>query len=224
MNGGRRLVPELAIGLALCLGVHFMLVDPVKQRLGETRTKVSQLLREAQEVTALGADLPKVVASLEDSSRRAGKIHELSAPAKDEVSMFEAITSLAMAHRVSLDQLEPRVPTEPATNQAASSPVSGAEGAAALPPVEPPKPRAGDRGFAYSMTATAEFADMTAFVDALQQRLGYTIVRSLRVEPTYETGVTTVTATIHTEHFGFDATPMVPATTAAGAPQGGSSP
>jgi hypothetical protein len=206
--GRSKLLPELVIALSLCLGGHFMIVDPIKQKLRDTQMKVNQLVDESREAGRLGDDLPRVVQILSQTAVAAQSIHERSRDALDEGAMFTAITTLAVRHNVRIDQLDPReAPDQPGR---APSPAPGAPAA--------PAPRPGDHVLAYTITATARYADLTAFVEALTTGLGYTVVHSLRIEPTYDPAMPTILATIVTEHYAFDASPLAITSAAPGAP------
>jgi len=198
----RRLMTEAVIGAGLCLGAHFVLVDPMRQALGSTRSRIGAL-EAAQSAGNLGAEsIPKVLAALEQVRREAAAIEEAGRLARDEGAMFGRIQDLAQLHQVRIEHMEPRQP-RPGEDLLTGAPpaarpgVAGGQGSA----------RPGDAALGYAISISGEFADVGAFLDALQNDLGYTVLRSVRISPGADSMSSLLSVVVETAHFAFSASP-----------------
>jgi hypothetical protein len=201
----RSLVAEGVIGLGLCLGLHFLLVGPLQKKLGERRDEISRLTAAEQETGTLATRMPEVMESLLKQTEAAAAISERGAVVHDEGAMFTEVMSLASGSGVRVELMEP-LKDDPL------APPPGAPEGTLLP-------RPGDRSLSYSISATGGYAQMCAFIRALQNDLAYTLVRSVRLSPAPVAGEDehAVAAVIETAHVAVDVSLPLPtdATTAA---------
>lgn len=192
----RRVASEFAIGLMVCAGGYYFLVNPARNQAASIRAQIDQVQKQAAEthgMASLTDDQTRELTRL--TSERAHEIAARSAPARNEAGMFSAVMDLANRHRVRIDQLQPNGAV------AALAPVAVPMPDPTMPPVPPP-PKDAHTG--YTLSLVADYSDLTGFVNSLQSRLGYTVVRSLRAVPSGDHTPNLVHAVIETEHFAFD--------------------
>ena len=191
----RRMVSEFAIGLMVCAGGYFFLVNPARTQTAKVRAQIDQAQRDAEGTPGLASLTDAQVRELmRVTSERAHEIATRTEPARDEASLFTAVMSLANRHNVRVDQLQPNsseahAPTPPP---------------APVDPLAPPTPAPKDTRTAYTISAVAPYSDLAAFLHSLQNRLGYTVVRSVRVVPAGNDTPDFVHAIIDTEYMAFD--------------------
>lgn len=199
----RRLFSEAVIGLSLCLGLHFALVDPLRHDLATTRAEISAL----QSALPLGAaseeSLPRAMNTTKKSKQQAERIHQTGLVARNEGALFARIMQLAEHSGVRIDQMEPRQQQPGAAPLIAATP---GEASSAAPVAVPPRPT--DVTLAYSITITTEYSNLCSFVAFLQHDLGYTLIKSIRAQTTSDPASPLLTATLETAHYAFDASPV----------------
>jgi len=198
---------ELVIGAAICSAGYFFLVDPMERDLASTREQIGVAQAELSREQAAALPPEKAQSVVQVATALREQVQRRSEPARSQAAMFSAIMMLADSCHVRIDQLQPKAPKT---------------GAARAPDAPPPPP--GDAHCGYSISADAHFASIAHFVQALQEELGLTSVRSVRLTPTSTAGDTSVHATIETEHWAFDlksgAAPAAPGSAPATSPVG----
>lgn len=202
----RQLIPHGAIGLAVCLGAYMLLVDGAYKDLVNAKAQTASLEVDVQVAESLDTKIPAMMAALEKVNRRAESIAAKGRPARDERSLYAAITAMAGEHRVRLDELNP-------VRKAANAP------AAAAPPSPgaTTRPVVAETSVGYSMVAIATYEDLAAFLAAMRMDLGFSCIRSVRITPVQDERVKLVRATIETEHYSFETTLRGSTTADAGA-------
>src|SRR5262249_42252561 len=124
----------------------------------------------------------------------ADRIEQTGRYARQEQELYAALTSAANACRVRIDQMSP------------SKLGSGKGGHA---PTGPEMPENGpNAAVGYTIDATATYTDLAAFLKSIRTDLGYSLIKSVRLNPTQDTKSKMVHAYIETEHFSFDASPV----------------
>lgn len=189
MNHGdpmiRRVASEAAIGLGAIVGAYLLVVEPQEARLAEAHGAAAAL---HHAIVSAPEDTQAARAALVQSEQAMAEIERRSALARDEASVFAGIMALAAATGVSVDSIQPAPPRVLPARPAADAGVL----AASTPT---------DRRLAFNLTLSGEFADAARFLRAMALELGYTTVRSVRVEPlASEAGRQRVSLVVVTEH------------------------
>lgn len=178
-NASRRLLTEGVIGLAVCAGAYLMLVEPAERRLSAARAEIDSLKqRAAAAAAAMPAEKVREAHRLVEAARRA--VIDRERVATDEAAMFGAVMALAERHGVRVDQLLPTPAKQVKTGEGETATVETRRG--------------------YSMVVSAEYGALAAFVGEVQERVGLTRVRAIRLSPDSAPGSRSVLATIETEH------------------------
>ncbi len=210
----RRLAVEFAIAAALCGGAYYFLVDSASGKIEVVRRQIEQTQqREAAQAGIGGLTQTQIDELKRTTSERVAEMQERSAPARDEAAMFARISALAATHSVRVEQLNPSQ-VQIAGSGAAALPPGVSPGtpaaAGAQPPVVPGAPDAPapvvakDTRIGYTMTVTGAYTDLAEFIGALTDRVGYTVVKSVRItQPDLHRG-DMLRAAIETEHFSLD--------------------
>jgi len=212
-NPGRQMLAEFAIGVLVCAGAYMMLVEPAQRELVKARAEIDALrARDAEQGSISGLTEEQIAQLRSATLRRSESVREHSRMARDEAAMFGTIMALATEHGVRVDQLQPGA-AGVVNEQGKLVPV----GQAATPPPPPPAPAAAgaaapapaiapvrDMKSSYTISATGAYANVTALLDALQSKLGYTIIRSVRLTPMDPAGPQAVSVQIQTEHLAID--------------------
>lgn len=185
---------HLGAVLLLAGAARMLLVDPAERTLGQAQAALrTERVRSAQ---AIAPQLsPESLARLH--ARNAAMRNTIvgrSAIIKDESTLYATLMDLATLTKVRIDQLQP---------EAISSSTLTA------PPPSPgvPMPKTtpvADAHLAYSMIVVGTYGDIVGFVDAIQSKAGYAIVRSVRLSPTDHREPNAIQAVIQTEYFGFE--------------------
>lgn len=225
----RKLTSEGVIGVAITLGLHFMLVEPQHTKLVELQKRAGEIAAAIPSKAAEIGALPRAMAVTAECQTEAALISERGRLARSESVMFTHLMQLAADHKIHIDRVDPRPPIMPiappapgaadsALSPGVARPAAGAPDSGAM--VAPP--RQGDAGIGYSISLTGDYSNLCSFLTALQSEVGYTLVRSIRVQTgaggvagTSETGVA---ATIETAHFAVDPSPIVIPAPPSGAP------
>lgn len=203
----RALLAELFIGVALAAGAYALFVDPQDRRLAHARAQADALeaqLRAGVQTPAM-ADLAR--RELEQVARAARAVEHAGEPARTEAALFAAVATLARAHGVRIDALQPAPP--PARPPTAPNTAPNTTPNANVPTVTLPVQR-----LACTLTAVAPFDDAVRFLDDFARASGLTSIRSVRLGPTSEPGQTTVHLTIQSEHARFGVEPVLRAAAA----------
>lgn len=187
----RTIAAEGLIGLALCAGAYFLLVDPVRARVESLRAAASPLTETgpAEESTQIAAML--------ESIRR--EVLALAArPAlPDEATLTSTMMKEAAAAGVRVDSIRPALPRARPTK-----PAPPAMDTAGQPISAPPPPA--DRVIGYAMDVSGEYDAIRRFVRTLPSLGGYTVVKTVRMSPDHTPGSRLVQAVIETEHVSMD--------------------
>lgn len=222
----RKIACEFAIGLMVCGGAYFFLVNPAASELNRTRAEMTRVHQASTGTPGISSLSEAQVRDLRRfTSERAHEIARRSAPARDEAAMFTSVMDLAARHAVRINQLQPSTTTLLAQTAAPdANALPPAMDAAPTPPDPYAPPRLKDQRVAYTLNVAATYSDLAAFLNSLQHKLGYTNVKSVRCSPAGHDAPDLVQATIETEHFSFDlvgvkAEPVAPVATAP-APEG----
>lgn len=201
----RRLACEFLIAAAVCGGAYYFVVDSAKTKIAAVRVEAVKAQQEEASHAGIGGLSDAQVSDLtRTTAERVADMKARSAPAIDESSMFTRISELATANTVRIEQLNPvQMRTENGQHTApqAPSPQAGtpaAQAAAEGPPV-PHDIRAG-----YSMSVTGKYPDLVAFIGALSERLGYTIIKSVRLSQPDLRTPDVLRVAIETEHIALD--------------------
>lgn len=134
------------------------------------------------------------------AAERAADIRRRSAVAGDQAALFAQVSALAKAHGVQIDQLQPVV--DSAAQARAAQAVTTPSSAQQFPAAASTPPQHVQVGC--SMSVQASYSDLAAFLNSLRNRLGYTVVTDLRIQPGSERDPGRLSATIQTTHHGFD--------------------
>ena len=217
-SSSRRLAAEFAIAAALCGGAYYFLVDSASGKIEAVRRQIEQTQqREAAQAGIGGLTQAQIDELKRTTSERVAEMKERSAPARDEAAMFARISALAATHSVRIEQLNPSQ-VQIAGSGAAALPPGVSAGTPAAAGAQPPPPPPGTPGvpeapapvvakdtrIGYTMTVTGAYTDLAEFIGALTDRVGYTVVKSVRIsQPDLHRG-DMLRAAIETEHFSLD--------------------
>ncbi|HVU63953.1 MAG TPA: hypothetical protein VHC70_08245 [Phycisphaerales bacterium] len=203
----KRIFCEFFIVAAVCGAAYYFLVDSARAQLAKVREEVAQA--QARDAVRLGVgnlseakvqDLRRAIAE------RVANIKACSAPASDESIMFVRMSQLAADHALRVEQINPARSTQ----QQPQAPVPSPAGA---PPAGTPAAQAAadaaavapkDSSITYTLVVTGAYSDIAAFLGALPSKLGYTIVRGVRISQPNLVHPAQLRAEITTEHFAFD--------------------
>lgn len=192
----RSFLPELAIGCACCAGGYVFVVSPMQTRLASAQAEVDALNLAITRSTAQPAAAAQAERSAERARAALAVIDGRSALATDPTAMLQAVSELADRTGVRIEQFNPIAPRG----------VRGAPGQPA-PRVDPKV----EQRCAFSVTLTATYADAARFIGAMQQEVGLTAVRSVRMVPVGADRPDVVTVNLETEHLAFDTRAFVAA-------------
>lgn len=204
----RKAFAEMAIGLMVCGAVHMFLIAPQNARLARLQAEVDSIATAPGAAPALSAEqLDRLTRS---AAEWADEVTRLSDAAQSETRLFTEIMTLAERSGVRIDQLQPT--GQPAGHAAAPPEQHAAAAPDAAQPAsaEPVPPKQGAVG--YTMVVSSSYVELIGFLAALPRQIGFTVVRSVRLEPleASDRGTATdlVRAEVQTEHYWFDATQL----------------
>lgn len=188
----RPLLAQAVIGAAVVVGGYMALIEPARKHLVDERAAGAAPAQQLRLGESLQGEMPRMTAAIKELSRETRQIALLGRPARDERDLFASVMTLAESCNVRIDELNPakelrRMTPEPAE---AGTPQPGA-------------PAPGDVTVGYSMTAVASYHDVARFIRAIRTELGYSAVRSVRIQPLIDERVKAVRAVIETEHYSF---------------------
>lgn len=179
----RSFLPELAIGSACCAAGYFFLVEPLAKQLAAAHAQVDTLsltIAKAQsQPTAHDAARTAQAKAILDA------IAARSSVATDQAQLLQTVSNLADASRVRIEQFNPASPRgpRPTPGQTATK----------------PDPKVEQRS-AFSISITATYADAARFIRTLQQEVGFTTIRNIRLVPVSVDKPDLVSVVIDTEH------------------------
>lgn len=195
LQESRPLIAHALIAVSVCAGAYLVLVQGPSGRLAAAQAEADALAIEVRAAESLREKVPQMNAALERVRAEAARIRTLGRPARDERGLFAAVMSLAGAHDVRIDELNP---TRAAT----------AGGSAPRGPERASSP--GDVQVGYTMVAIATYDDLFAFVRGLESDLGHSMVRAVRIVPLQDDRSRLVRAVIETAHYSIDTTARAP--------------
>lgn len=200
----RKIASEFVIGLSICGAAYYFLVQPLKRELIVLNTQTAEALASSP-VTA-PPDPAKVQSLLRSVREKADRILDNGKVARSEAEMFARLNGLAARYEVRIEELRStaKSPLSPPSNtgpaiEPANSPNAPGPAATPLVPV-----LLKDFRVQYEFTARGSFANATAFIAAIEDELGYSVVRNVRIVPFAEGDTDVVTLSVRTEHFDFD--------------------
>jgi len=192
----RTLVTEAVIGAAVCAGGYFMLVEPMEREIAQTRQEIAavQSLTLPDALAPLAApDAQRLVNSTAGLRKQ---VADRSATALTEAGIFAAIVATANKHGLRIDEVLP-IATRVSKTAPPPAPVD-----AAAPMVASALPATGKSvQRAYSISAMGPYPSVASFLQALQNDLGLTVVRAVRITPDTTPGSSNVLCSIETEHW-----------------------
>jgi hypothetical protein len=195
------MISQFVIAIAVCAGAYFFLVDPAKNRLAMVRAQVSKaLLAENSDSAAARISLDQLKSIQDATLARARLIDDRSRLARNDSELFQAVSDLAQAHSVRVNQLSP-VTLNTTGRLVTPTPAAPPDPKAPAPPK--------DTSAAYQIDATGTYPMLTSFIAALGRELGFTRVVSVRLNPMGEPQADQLRAEIRTEHFAFDLTALL---------------
>lgn len=206
----RSLATEGLVCMSVCAAAYFFLVDPASTKLGEVRGQLRQ-------TSAMPAPTPGAAITPDEARKimdevqvRVAEVEARSGPARDESALFASMMALAAAHNIRVDGLSP---VGAAGDAGKGRKQPGGAGTAPPPPpppgVEAPEPVPVDTSVEFLMSTVCNYADLVRFVDALQRMSGYTVIKSIRLEPADDNAPDRVHATIGTIHLAFDTSTVI---------------
>ncbi|MFN0011168.1 MAG: hypothetical protein ACKVS8_05925 [Phycisphaerales bacterium] len=201
----RSLLAEGGIGLAVCAGLLYGLVEPIERRTAAVRAAVAQV--EAGPASGEAESPDGARAALAAAVAEAADVAATSAPAATQSDLFAAVMRLAETHRVRVEQLQPATMTGTvrAPPAAPPSPVVAAAAGVPSPALAPAKP---ETVLGCSLSVVSDFGSLVLFVDELQRQAGFGRVHTLRLSPMNEAGSRAVIAAVQSEHVSFDTSPV----------------
>jgi hypothetical protein len=199
----RKPLSHAVIGLGLVVGAHLLVVEPAAKRLGAARAEIARREADAATLRAVQASLPLIDAAADRARREVDAVAAASTPARDPGALFASLAAIAASHGVRVEQLDPFEPPQPA----------------AAPGADPAVPAPRDTRLGYTMTLDAAYADLAAFLGAVQRDLGFVRITSVRITPSGEAD--RVSARVQTVHHAFEVVPGAPAAATPAAPTGG---
>lgn len=200
---------ELLLGVAVCAAGYFFVVDPAESRLAKAREQITALAAQTGASARPAIPPERAEALLKEAQERSRSIETRSALAKEQSALFAALMDLSGKHHIRVDQLQPtsgpagRRPDRRASAPPPPPPPTGPGGAPGAAGDVPRAPTIESACVRYSIAATGSYADLASFIGALQTELGFTRVRSVRIDPVREATTPTVQVMIETEHYAF---------------------
>ncbi len=193
----RGIAVELALGLLICGGAYYFLARPIMQQAAATRARAESIIsqgfttHDAEQSGPTVADLREIAHRV---ARAARDIHDRGRPAFNEARMLTAITELAAAHSVHVEQLQP----VPAKSQRTAAPAD---------PGLPPPPD--DTEIGYTFTIRGEYGPIAAFLRGFTDAFPFSGITGFRISANFEPGAPSVVAIITSRHMAFDASSVI---------------
>ncbi len=195
----KMLLCEAAIGAAICAGGYFMLVEPMERDIARAREEITTTQTRSQLGTTSALPTADAQRLVDSAAGLRNEVARRSDTARTEAGMFAALVGLAETHGLRVDEVQPVTPgaaKSVPTPMPIPPPTATATGASPPPaPVEPVLHRG------YSISAGGTYSGIASFIRALQNDLGLTAVKSVRMTPDATPGSSKVHCAIETEHW-----------------------
>lgn len=202
----RQVLIELVLGVAVCAAGFFFTVDSTQKSIAKARDEITALTAQAAEQRRPPVPADKADSVIKEATAKIKTIQDRSALAKDQSALFSALMELAGSHRIRVDQLQPvTVGNKRTASKPAAPPPPPPPSGSGTGPLTPAAPQIESACVRYAIAATGSYADLARFVGALQFDLGFTRVRSVRIDPVRESSTPIVQVLIETEHYAFGA-------------------
>lgn len=184
----RQLIAEGVIGMSLVLGAHFVVIEPMQERLNEAR-----LERDQRFVTAGNFDpaaQKAEVAALREAFGRVALAAERSA---DELVVMDRLNSAARESGLDVSNLEKR----------ALAPLAKIDPSPVTDGSAPGSPPAHAR-HAFATTVSGPYASITRYLDVIRRDFGLVNIESIVLTPEGNAANPRATASIMTTHWWID--------------------
>lgn len=182
----RAFVAPAAIGLSIIVSMNLYVVQPLKDRLEQTRLQAEAITNDMASLSHSDTALDQIREEQAVAERRLDKIKLAGEIVRDEGLLFQRISNLSIAVNVSLERLDP----------------------------QPRAIRASDETDVTSLRCFLEvsgsYGAIAMFVRDLEQELGITVVRSVHIAPIHHGEDDSVLASIETEHFAINPRAVLP--------------
>ncbi len=182
-----KIIAQTVVALSVIVGGYSLFTDPARKTLAQVQAELQNTRNTILEVETVHASTPDIQKAIIQLKELSSQVNENGRVARDRGSMFAALTTIAAQHNIIVEQIEP---------------VESADQPANVPSDNEPQIDALYQG--YRINIIGQYPEVVAFVRSLQRDLGYTIVRSVRLTPTYSKDSPTVRADIETVHHAFD--------------------
>lgn len=166
----RKCAAELAIGLLACAAIHYLGVAPIQARAAQAKAEAERADAPVSAGFSLTADQFDTIDA--QSSQILEAAAKRSAPVTDQTSLFAIAMSLAEAHNVQVDRLEPQPPQSIEPPQ--PPPPAGE-------PAPPPPPA--DLRSTCSFQVVGTYGDVTRFVRGVARAPWFVRLVSVHIEP-----------------------------------------
>lgn len=176
----RALLAPAAIGVSIIVSMKLYLVQPMKNRLEQTRLQAQVMADDTARLSNSALTLDQLRDRQEVADHRLDEIALAGKIVHNEGLLFQRISDISVAAQVSLERLDP----QPVTNRASDT--------------------SGITSLRCSIEAIGSYGAIAMFVHDLERRLGITIVRSVHIAPVQGGNDELVLASIETEHFSID--------------------
>lgn len=176
----RALLAPAAIGVSIIVSMKLYLVQPMKNRLEQTRLQAQVMADDTAQLSNSALTLDQLRDRQEVADHRLDEIALAGKIVHNEGLLFQRISDISVAAQVSLERLDP----QPVTNHASDT--------------------SGITSLRCSIEAIGSYGAIAMFVHDLERRLGITIVRSVHIAPVQGGDDKLVLANIETEHFSIN--------------------
>lgn len=193
----RTVISQGVIALAICVGGYMMAADPPAGKLAKAKAEETALRAQARDAESLRDIVPQITAASAKAKAEADHIHETGRLARQDQDLYATLTSVANGCKVRIDQMSP-IKLNGTQRQATTESAEGTLNAAV----------------GYTIDATATYADLAIFLRKIRSEFGYSVVKSVRLTPAADVKSKLVQAYIETEHYSFDASPVLSPDTA----------
>jgi hypothetical protein len=202
--GSRELLVVGAMGLCVCLGMRWLLVEPTAKSLAADRQELDALQSQVERSRSEQAGAAALDEAMRQVERDRAEIEHSSQLAMDESELYSKIMSLGETLGVHIERSEIARKSRDPRESRAGVPLASAE---------PSKAGSRVTSLQYQIEVSGSYAGLSAFIQGLQSDLGYTVVKSVELRPLapgpgQASDHPQVLAIIESEHFAFDASPM----------------
>ena len=176
----RALVAPAAIGVSIIAGMKLYVVQPMKDRLEQTRLQAQVIADNTARLSHSDITLDQLRDKQAVADHRLDAIMRAGQIVRDEGLLFQRISDISVAVNVSLERLDPQ------SNANRASVESGVT------------------SLRCSIEAIGSYGAIAMFVRDLERELGITVVRSVHIAPMHNVQDDSVFASIETEHFAIN--------------------